>query len=164
MLLKQCCQELERLGLKIAFIESASSGYLSTQFSIHKNTGADILLGGLVSYDPSIKIQLLKIPATLIEMYTAESIAVTHAMALQGHLLFNTADLIVACTGLLKPGGSASSEKPEGSFFIAIYYAGQITDYSHMLNGTPQQRLDQLVHLVAQHVLHTIMSKPISET
>ena len=61
MILKQCCDALEQNLLTIAFIESASSGYLSSQFSIYKRSGADILLGGLVSYDPSIKISILKI-------------------------------------------------------------------------------------------------------
>ncbi len=51
MSLVQCCNLLEQKGLKVAFIESASSGYLCSQFSIYKHSGADILLGGLVSYD-----------------------------------------------------------------------------------------------------------------
>ena len=78
-MLKQCCDLLETHQLKIAFIESASSGYLSSQFSICKNSGAEILLGGLVSYDPSIKINILHIDAELIEKYTAESAEFTEA-------------------------------------------------------------------------------------
>lgn len=35
-MLQQCCQLLEDRLLKVAFIESASSGYLTSQFSIHK--------------------------------------------------------------------------------------------------------------------------------
>lgn len=120
-MLTQCCALLEARALKIAFIESASSGYLASQFSIYKNSGAEILLGGLVSYDPSIKINLLKIDPLLIRQHTAESAEVTAAMALQGQKLFNTADIIVACTGLLKPGGSACVEKPVGTFFITIH-------------------------------------------
>ncbi|EPW8095614.1 CinA family protein, partial [Acinetobacter baumannii] len=34
-MLQQCCQLLEDRLLKVAFIESASSGYLTSQFSIH---------------------------------------------------------------------------------------------------------------------------------
>lgn len=45
-MLKKCCDLLEQHQLKIAFIESASSGYLSSQFSIYKNSGAEILLEG----------------------------------------------------------------------------------------------------------------------
>ena len=119
--LKQCCNLLEQKKLTIAFIESASSGYLSSQFSIYKHSGADILLGGLVSYDPSIKCEILKIDPALIQQYTAESIEVTEAMALHGHRLFRHADIIVSCTGLLKPGGSTTPEKPEGTFYIAIH-------------------------------------------
>lgn len=88
-MLKKCCDLLELKNLKIAFIESASSGYLSSQFSICKNSGAEILLGGLVSYDPSIKMDLLKINSELIEKYTAESAEVTEAMAIHGKKLFN---------------------------------------------------------------------------
>ena len=123
MLLKQCCDVLEKNKLTIAFIESASSGYLSSQFSIYKNSGADILLGGLVSYDPSIKVSILHIPPALIEQYTAESAEITQAMAESGIGLFTSANFIVACTGLLKPSGSATAEKPEGTFFISILFS-----------------------------------------
>jgi len=45
VIIQKCCALLETQTLKIAFIESASSGYLASQFSIFKNSGADILLG-----------------------------------------------------------------------------------------------------------------------
>ena len=119
-MLQQCCQLLEDRQLKIAFIESASSGYLTSQFSIHKNSGADILLGGLVSYDPSIKISILNIDPKLIETYTAESPQVTEEMCRLGQSLFQQADIIVSCTGLLKSGGSETPEKPVGTFLFAF--------------------------------------------
>ncbi|ENV44972.1 hypothetical protein F955_01055 [Acinetobacter schindleri CIP 107287] len=50
-MLKECCDLLEQKKLKVAFVESASSGYLSSQFSLYKECGAQILLGGLVCYD-----------------------------------------------------------------------------------------------------------------
>ena len=134
--LKQCCNLLEQKKLTIAFIESASSGYLSSQFSIYKHSGADILLGGLVSYDPSIKYEILKIDPALIQQFTAESSEVTEAMALQGHRLFRHADIIVSCTGLLKPGGSATPEKPEGTFYIAIHYQNTLSTYHYLLLGS----------------------------
>ena len=156
MILKRCCEKLENLSLKIAFIESASSGYLCSQFSIYKNTGADILLGALVSYDPNIKQHILHIPHSLILQHSAESKEVTHAMAQQGLHLFTDADIVVACTGLLKPGGSATTEKPEGTFFISIAYLKKIKDIHYLLNGTALERLDQPTELVAQEVLNII--------
>ncbi|MEJ5136790.1 MULTISPECIES: CinA family protein [Acinetobacter] len=153
MLLKQCCDLLERKNLTVAFIESASSGYLSSQFSIYKNSGADILLGGLVSYDPSIKISILQIDPSLIEKYSAESVEVSKVMAIQGKKLFSAADIVVSCTGLLKPGGSASIEKPEGTFFISIHYQNTLSNFKYFIEGEPLTRLNQLTENVAKEIL-----------
>lgn len=155
-MLKQCCALLEQRQQTVAFIESASSGYLCSQFSIYKNSGANILLGGLVSYDPSIKREILKVSAELIDTYTAESPEVTQAMAIQGQKLFSRADFVVACTGLLKPGGSATPEKPVGTFFIVIQYLQQTYHYQYCLGGNPLQRLEQLTNLVAQNLIDLI--------
>ena len=155
-MVKKCCDLLEIHHLKIAFIESASSGYLSSQFSICKNSGAEILLGGLVSYDPSIKINILNIDAKLIEKYTAESAEVTEAMALQGKKLFMQADFVVACTGLLKPGGSATESKPEGTFFISILYLNKIHNFHYFIDGTPLKRLAVLTQYIADEITKLI--------
>lgn len=157
MILKQCCDALEQKHLKIAFIESASSGYLCSQFSIYKDSGAEILLGSLVSYDPSIKVSVLHIDPHLIEQFTAESIPVTEAMAQHGKTLFQQADFIVACTGLLKPGGSACAEKPEGTLYISILYQNKLQSFSYFIKGSPIERLNQLTENVAQEVLNLMV-------
>lgn len=156
MYLKKCCDQLQQNNLKVAFIESASSGHLSAQFSIYKNSGADILLGGLVSYDPSIKIKILKIDPKLIQKHSAESTEVTVAMAVQGKILFDQADLIVSCTGLLKHGGSESVAKPVGTFFISIYAFNKIYNFQYIINGNPKKKLQQLTELVAKEILNII--------
>lgn len=161
MVLKQCCDLLESLGLKIAFIESASSGYLSSQFSIYKNSGADILLGGLVSYDPSIKISILHIETQLIEAFSAESAQVTQQMAIRGKVLFDQADIVVSCTGLLKSGGSATPTKPEGTFFICIYFNNQLFNFKYLIEGTPLERLNILTENVAIELLTILHCKSI---
>ena len=153
MLIKQCCDVLERVGLKAAFIESASSGYLATQFSVYKNSGAEILLGGLVSYDPEIKIQLLGVSRQLIEQHTAESQQVTDEMARLGKGMFINADIIVACTGLLKHGGSECAEKPVGTFFISINYHNQIHAYRYLIEGDEWTKLNTLSQYTAQELL-----------
>ena len=87
-MIKTCCGLLEQRNIKIAFIESASSGYLTSQFSICKNEGAEILLGGLVCYDPSVKINVLGISPNLISTHSAESMPVTVALAEAGKKCF----------------------------------------------------------------------------
>lgn len=155
-ILKTCCDQLQQHNLTIAFVESASSGYLCSQFSIYKNSGADILLGGLVSYDPSVKREILKIDNEIITAFTAESAEVTEAMAIHGHQLFKHADFVVACTGLLKPGGSATLEKPEGTFYISISFKGQISNYHYFIEGKPLERLNILTDHVASNILNLI--------
>lgn len=154
--IQECCALLQDKNLKIAFIESASSGYLCSQFSIYKQSGAEILLGSLVTYDPSIKISILGVKAELINTYTAESQEVTDEMARLGHQYFKQADIIVACTGLLKSGGSESPTKPVGCFFISIYYAENIYQYPFFLEGQSIQKLDQLTSNVCLEVIHLI--------
>ncbi len=155
-MLKQCCDLLEQKQLKIAFVESASSGYLCSQFSIYKNSGAEILLGSMVSYDPSIKIEVLKINPLLIAQHTAESAEVTAALAVQGQKLFKHADYIIACTGLLKSGGSACASKPVGTFFICIQNQDLQHHFHYCLAGTPVEKLDQLTELVATELIQLI--------
>ena len=155
-MIKKCCDLLELNHLKIAFIESASSGYLSSQFSIYKNSGAEILLGGLVSNDPSTKINILKIEPKKKKKYTAESAEVTEAMAVHGKKLFTQADIIVACTGLLKPGGSATEIKPEGTFFISILYLNKTYNFHYFIDGTPSEKLAVLTQYVAKEIIKMI--------
>lgn len=156
MNLKRCCDLLEQQQLKLAFIESASSGYLTSQFSIYKNSGADILLGGLVTYDPSIKVSVLGLDSVLIQQFTAESMQVTRAMAKHGKRLFKEADLIIACTGLLKPGGSETPEKPEGTFFISIFYQENLYCFHYIIEGTALERLNRLTDYVAEEIIKLI--------
>lgn len=162
-MLQHCCQLLENLQLKIAFIESASSGYLTSQFSIHKNSGADILLGGLVSYDPSIKISILNINPKLIETYTAESPQVTEEMCKLGQTLFPKADIIVSCTGLLKSGGSETSEKPVGTFFYLHFLSRTYLSLPlFFLSGHPEQKLKTLTQKVSDTLIALLTSNQIA--
>nr|EIL2016589.1 CinA family protein [Acinetobacter baumannii] len=119
--------------MKIAFFESASAGYLAYRFSLSPYSG-DILIGSLVSYDLRVKENTLHISEELIEKYTAESMQVTVEMINKGKELLH-ADLYVACTGLLKKGGSETPEKPVGTFFYSIYYKNNFYNFRRVLRG-----------------------------
>ena len=155
-MIKTCCNLLEEKNIKIAFIESASSGYLCSQFSICKSDGDEILAGGLVCYDVGVKTSVLNIPQTLINSNTAESMPVTVALAEAGKKMFRDADWIIACTGLLKPGGSATPEKPEGTFFVAINDGTQVHQFQYYLKGTPLERLNKLSAVVAHDMINLL--------
>ena len=150
--LLHCRSLLASKGLRIAFIESASAGALSTAFALTPDSGSH-LLGGLVCYDVEEKISLLHIPRSLITAHTAESEAVTRAMCLQGAQLFPRADVVVAVTGLLKSGGSEHAEKPVGTFFIALHLECNLHHYGVPLTGTPHHMLEQLTQEVAALIM-----------
>ncbi len=127
----KCCELLAKEKIKIAFFESASAGYLAYRFSLSPYSG-DILIGSLVSYDLRVKENTLHISEELIEKYTAESMQVTVEMINKGKELLH-ADLYVACTGLLKKGGSETPEKPVGTFFYSIYYKNNFYNFRRVL-------------------------------
>lgn len=146
----QCCEQLSQKKIKVAFFESASAGYLAYQFSLSPFSG-DILIGSLVSYDLTVKENVLGISSELIEQYTAESMQVTQEMIHKGKKFF-PADLYVACTGLLKKGGSETREKPVGTFFYCIWYKNKIYNFRCHYSGTPEKKLKNLLKEITENI------------
>ncbi|MEQ1067708.1 CinA family protein [Acinetobacter sp. XH1741] len=145
-----CCKLLAKEKIKIAFFESASAGYLAYRFSLSPHSG-DILIGSLVSYDLSVKEKTLHISKELIEKYTAESMEVTIEMINKGKKLLH-ADLYVACTGLLKKGGSETEEKPVGTFFYSINYKNNFYNFRRVLKGPAFLKLRKLLYYITQDI------------
>ena len=114
----ECSKLIAKNNLKIAFAESATAGWLASEFSLTEHSG-NILLGGIVCYDARTKEQIFGIPKEFIERNTAESAEVTKALADALPKLFDC-DIAVAITGLTTPGGSETEDKPVGTMFIHI--------------------------------------------
>jgi nicotinamide-nucleotide amidase len=114
----ECSRLIAQKKYKIAFAESATAGWLASEFSLVPDSGK-ILLGGIVCYDACIKEDLFGIPKEVIEKYTAESAEITKELADRLPKLFDC-DIAVAITGLTTPGGSETPEKPVGTMFIHI--------------------------------------------
>ena len=114
-----CCQSLIEKNLTITFVESASAGKMSYEFSTVFNSGR-ILIGGMVCYHSSMKEDLLHIPWGTIEKYSAESEEVTKLMA-QNFYRYINSDICVALTGLTTPGGSENEEKYKDNNLLFIF-------------------------------------------
>lgn len=150
----QCYQLLAKRKLSIAFIESASAGYLAYCFSQSKYSG-EILYGGLVCYDLRVKQRILKIEKKLIERYTAESMQVTEQMVIQAKKIFK-ANILVSCTGLLKKGGSETKDKPVGTFFYSIFYINKIHNFEIHVKGTKKKKLKLLHASICKKIIHLL--------
>ena len=103
-------------NLTIAFAESATAGWLCSEFSLIDDAGK-FLKGGIACYDASLKESLLGVDKSLIEKFTPESMEVTRAISV-GLATLIPADIHVGVTGLTCPGGSETTEKPVGTMFV----------------------------------------------
>lgn len=151
---EKCAKLLADNELTIVFVESATAGYLAHRFSLSRYSG-DVLMGSLVCYDVLLKKTILNIADSLIQQHTPESLAVTQELVKKSKDMFE-ADLYVACTGLLKRGGSETKEKPVGTFFYCIGYKGEIYDFRCLCSGPPEQKLRSLNSLICKSIIEVV--------
>ncbi len=146
-----CGSLLKEKQLSIAFAESATAGRVMADFSLVEKAG-DFLKGGLVCYDACVKEDILKVPHSLIQQYTAESAEVTKAAA-KGLRDLLKADVYVAVTGLTSPGGSESENKPVGTIFIHCLCNGREKASRVVFEGSSESILAQTVDYIASTLL-----------
>src|SRR3569833_3763763 len=133
--------------LTIAFAESATAGWLCSEFALAPESG-QTLMGGIVCYDADIKKYLLKIPADFIEKYTPESAEVTEELAKRLSNFIHS-DIQVAVTGLTTDGGSETEEKPGGTMFIHLVIKGRHIPVRKVFKGSAEDIIHETVRCVA---------------
>lgn len=149
-----CSEALAEKNWTITFVESASAGKMSYEFSTVPDSGK-ILIGGMVCYNVCLKEDVLDIPHGLIEAFTAESAEVTKAMA-NNFCKFAEADVCVALTGLTTPGGSETMEKPVGTIFMHIIFPEKQIPLRCEFKGNAREIVDQAIDKAAAVILNEI--------
>lgn len=110
-------QSLRSKNATLAFAESCTGGLLSAL--VTSVAGASDVLGyGFVTYSNEAKMELLGVPAQLLELHGAVSPQVAVSMA-EGARARAGSTLAIAVTGIAGPGGG-SEQKPVGLVFIGI--------------------------------------------
>lgn len=110
--------------LKLAVAESCTGGIIAGKITDVAGS-SDYFERGVVTYSNRAKTELLGVPAELIEQNGAVSEEVARAMA-EGACKTSGADIGIAVTGIAGPAGG-TPEKPVGTVFAAICYAGKTT-------------------------------------
>lgn len=154
-----CSKLMAEQGLTIAFAESATAGWLCSEFALAPESGS-ILKGGITCYDASLKESLLKVPHDLIEKFTPESQEVTDELARRLPALI-AADIHVGITGLTTPGGSETAEKPVGTMFISVLMKGELFSHRRVFQGGCEDIIGQTIRATANiltHILHKSMN------
>ena len=110
--------------LSVAAVESCTGGLLASALTALPGS-SDVMERGFVTYSNRAKIELVSVPAAVIEARGAVSEPVARAMA-AGGLARSGADIAVAVTGIAGPDGG-TAEKPVGLVHLAAARRGGST-------------------------------------
>lgn len=103
-------------GRTVAVAESCTGGLVSGALTEVPGSSA-VLDRAFITYSNEAKIEMLGVPADLIDTFGAVSVAVAWSMA-QGALNRSGADVAVAITGVAGPDGG-TAQKPVGTVVFA---------------------------------------------
>jgi nicotinamide-nucleotide amidase len=142
-----CSKLMAEQGLTIAFAESATAGWLCSEFALTEESGK-VLKGGIACYDADLKVKLLGVAQELIDTYTPESMEVTREMANRLREIIPS-DIQVAVTGLTTPGGSETPEKPVGTMFIFALISGREACFRKVFSGSCEEVIHQTIEATA---------------
>lgn len=104
-------------GLTVGFAESCTGGLLSSSFTELAGV-SDVFTGSIISYDNSVKKQILQVSEETLNAHGAVSQETALQMAV-GALSVLNVSVAVAVTGIAGPTGG-SDVKPVGTVFIAV--------------------------------------------
>lgn len=113
---------LTRRGLRVAAAESCTGGLLTSRLTDVPGSSAYVD-SSVVAYSNRAKVDLLGVPAELIEAHGAVSEPVAQAMA-DGVRARAGVDLGVSITGIAGPGGGTEA-KPVGMVVVALAGPGE---------------------------------------
>jgi len=113
----QVAAMLVEQGLSVAVAESCTGGLLLGRLTDLAGSSA-YLRGGVVAYANEVKVELVGVPAELIEAHGAVSEEVAVALA-EGARRVVGADIGIGVTGVAGPGGG-TEEKPVGLVWLAL--------------------------------------------
>jgi PncC family amidohydrolase len=114
---QQVAPLLRQLGLKVATAESCTGGLVGHLLT-NVAGSSEYYFGGVISYDNTIKQNVLGVPASVLETVGAVSQETALAMAHGTRKLINT-NIGISTTGIAGPGGG-TPEKPVGLVYIAL--------------------------------------------
>ena len=149
-----CSKIVADLGLTISFAESATAGWLCSEFALTDESGK-ILKGGIACYDADLKVKLLGVSKGTIDRYTPESMEVIQEMAYRLRELIPS-DIQVTVTGLTTPGGSETSEKPVGTMFVFALISGKEACFRKVFQGSCEEITHQTIQATADLLIREL--------
>ncbi|MHC1742170.1 MAG: CinA family nicotinamide mononucleotide deamidase-related protein [Syntrophobacteraceae bacterium] len=134
---------LRRRGWTLAVAESCTGGLLARRITAVPGA-SDYFDRGFITYSNQAKVDLLQVPAALIDAHGAVSEPVARAMA-EGALRQARARAALAITGIAGPTGGAP-DKPVGTVFIGCAVEGRVIVERHQFSGDRERIQERSAH------------------
>jgi len=125
-------EKLAEKGLTCATAESCTGGGVGSAITGVSGSSA-VFWGGVISYDNSVKRDVLGVPEEVLDAKGAVSSECAAAMAAGVRRLMKT-DLAVSITGIAGPGGG-SAEKPVGLVWFGLAAADGVSTEHRIFPG-----------------------------
>jgi len=153
--------KLREKNLKLATAESCTGGLIGKRIT-EVSGCSSVYLGGIISYDNSVKISQLNVSEETLRQYGAVSEQTALEMC-KGAAENLGADIGVSTTGIAGPDGG-SEEKPVGLVYVGVYYknkdAGEIIHKAIKLNlarGMRENEREMIRYAASSNALHEIL-------
>ncbi len=157
---KLCASLLVEKNLSLAFVENATSGRATLEFSLI-DIERKFLKGGIVFLDAKVTETLLKVNPEVLELHSCESMEVARE-AVNGLSFLIDADLRIGITGVITARNGAKDEIPPGTIYVyctlgnamlfeeSYFFSGSAEDI--IFETIAQISIDIYIHLMALDV------------
>ena len=130
---RELLQRLADRNLKLGSVESLTAGLFGP--TVCEVPGASMAyVGGLITYDPKLKVSLANVSEESIEKEGVVSAKVAVEMAEGGRKALGC-DVCVSCTGNAGPDVQKGGQ-PVGTVFLGLAYQGNVWTVPLHLSGT----------------------------
>lgn len=151
---KKLVELLKEKGLTIATAESCTGGLIAKCIT-DVGGASSVFYGGVVSYDNSVKVNVLGVSDESLKSFGAVSSDVACQMASGTKNLLKT-DIGISTTGIAGPTGG-TKDKPVGTVYIGFSYKERTE--SERLNITPTLSRDQIREEAVKAILSATIEK-----
>jgi nicotinamide-nucleotide amidase len=142
-------ENLKKREWMIATAESCTGGMIAAHLTETPGSSA-YMDRGFVTYSNHAKMEMLSVPASLIEDHGAVSPQVAEAMA-EGALKASKAGIAVSVTGIAGPGGG-TDKKPVGLVYIGVATWDKVQSFEHRFHGDRVGIRQQAMDAAIAHV------------
>ncbi len=126
-------QRLAQRNLKLGCVESLTGGLFGS--TMCEVPGASVVFkGGVISYDPKVKADVVGVKPSTIEKYGVVSPQVAIQMADGGRRILGV-DVCISCTGNAGPDVQEGGE-PVGTVYLGLAYQGNVWNIPLHLEGS----------------------------